>query len=165
MSQKHVHTSLVLASILLAAGCGKQQPPAEGGTTAEAPMAAAQPAEPHPVPTEMAAADVDLSGIDKAEGGMTVEEIFTNKDELGETKVVVRGKVVKVNPEIMGKNWLHVRDGTGSGNTSDLTVTTSGDLPEVGDTVVVTGQVSLNKDFGLGYQYDVILEDAEVTVE
>ena len=65
----------------------------------------------------------------------------------------------------MGKNWLHVRDGTGSGNTSDLTVTTSGDLPEVGDTVVVTGQVSLNKDFGLGYQYDVILEDAEVTVE
>ena len=141
---------LVLTSILLAAGCGKQQPPAEVGTTADAPVAAA---------------DVDLSGIDTAEGGMTIEEIFAKKDELGETKVIVRGKVVKANPEIMGKNWLHVRDGTGSEGTSDLTVTTSGKLPEVGDTVLVTGQVSLNKDFGLGYQYDVILEDAEIFVE
>lgn len=156
---------LVLTSILLAAGCGKQQPPAEVGTTADAPVAAAQPPEPHPVPSELAAADVDLSGIDKAEGGMTIEEIFAKKDELGETKVIVRGKVVKANPEIMGKNWLHVRDGTGSEGTSDLTVTTSGTLPEVGDTVLVTGQVSLNKDFGLGYQYDVILEDAEIFVE
>lgn len=165
MSQKTVRKYLVLASILLAAGCGKQQPPAEGGTTADAPMAEAQPSEPHPVPSELAAADVDLSGIDKADGGMTIEEIFAKKDELGETKVIVRGKVVKANPEIMGKNWLHVRDGTGSEGTSDLTVTTSGKLPEVGDTVLVTGQVSLNKDFGLGYQYDVILEDAEIFVE
>jgi hypothetical protein len=65
----------------------------------------------------------------------------------------------------MGKNWLHVRDGSGAEGTNDLTVTTAAHLPSVGDTVLVTGQVSLNKDFGMGYAYDVIVEDAEVKVE
>jgi hypothetical protein len=65
----------------------------------------------------------------------------------------------------MGKNWLHVRDGSGAEGTNDLTVTTAGAMPNVGDTVVVTGPVVLNKDFGMGYQYDVLIEDAQVTVE
>ena len=51
------------------------------------------------------------------------------------------------------------------GMTNDLTVTTAGTVPNVGDTVVVKGTVALNKDFGMGYQYDIIVEDAEVTVE
>jgi hypothetical protein len=78
---------------------------------------------------------------------------------------VFRGKVVKTNPNIMGKNWLHVRDGSGAEGTNDLTVTTAGTAPNVGDTVVVKGTVALEKDFGMGYQYDIIVEDAEVTVE
>jgi hypothetical protein len=65
----------------------------------------------------------------------------------------------------MGKNWLHVRDGSGAEGTNDLTITTAGTLPNVGDTVVVTGNVALNKDFGMGYAYDVLVEDAQVTVE
>jgi hypothetical protein len=77
----------------------------------------------------------------------------------------VRGKIVKANAGIMGKNWLHLRDGYATGTASDLTVTTSAVAPKVGDTVLVTGKVSLNKDFGMGYQYDVIIEDAEVKVE
>jgi hypothetical protein len=108
---------------------------------------------------------VDLSGIEKAEGGKTVAEVFAEKGTLAGKAVTVRGKVVKTNAAIMDRNWLHVRDGSGAEGTNDLTVTTSGALPKVGDTVVVTGEVSLNKDFGMGYAYDVIVEGAEVTVE
>jgi hypothetical protein len=78
--------------------------------------------------------------------------------------VVVRAKVVKYNPQIMGKNWLHLEDGTGKAGSNDLTVTTNGEA-KVGDTVLVTGVVTTNKDFGAGYKYDVILEDANVKVE
>jgi hypothetical protein len=65
----------------------------------------------------------------------------------------------------MGKNWLHVRDGTGEEGTNDLTVTTIDVLPNVGDLVLVTGPLETDKDFGMGYRYDLIIEDAEVTVE
>jgi hypothetical protein len=78
----------------------------------------------------------------------------------------VRGKVVKYNAEIMGKNWLHIQDGSGSADKSnnDLTVTTTTPA-KVGDTVLVTGSVTTNKDFGAGYKYTVILDDAKVVVE
>jgi hypothetical protein len=120
--------------------------------------------EDHPPPAADKA-DVDLSGIAKADGGKTVEEVYKEKDTLANGKVVVRGKVVKVNPSIMGKNWLHVRDGSGGDGTNDLTVTTAGTLPEVGEVVVVTGTVVLDQDFGMGYQYPVIVQDAEITIE
>jgi hypothetical protein len=91
--------------------------------------------------------------------------VFAEKDALSGQKVAVRGKIVKVNAGIMNTNWLHVRDGSGAEGTNDLTVTTAGTVPNVGDTVLLTGTVALNKDFGMGYSYDVIVEDAEVTVE
>jgi hypothetical protein len=65
---------------------------------------------------------------------------------------------------IMGKNWIHVQDGTEAAGNYDLTVTTQG-TAKVGDVVVVEGGISLNKDFGAGYKYDVIMEDASCTVE
>ena len=122
--------------------------------------------EGHPtIETQSAeAVDVDLSGIEKAEGGQTVAEIFGNKSDLKGKQVTVRGKVVKFNPEIMGKNWIHLQDGTGEAGSKDLTVTTDA-VAKVGDTVLVTGKVTADKDFGYGYKYDVILEDAKVTVE
>ena len=109
--------------------------------------------------------EVDLSGIAKAEGGKTVAEVFAEKASLAGKPVTVRGKVAKVNGGIMGKNWLHVRDGSGAEGTNDLTVTTAAELPQLGTIVVVTGPVTLDKDFGMGYQYDVIVEDAEIKVE
>ena len=107
---------------------------------------------------------VDLSGITVAEGGVTVEDMFTKKAELAGKSVSVRGKVVKFTPEIMGKNWIHLQDGTGAAGTNDLTVTTSA-TAKTGDTVTVKGALVIDKDFGYGYAYDVIIEDAEVTVE
>jgi hypothetical protein len=154
---------LALAAVAALAGCSKE-PTATTAAPSETPPASAPATEPHPMPAAPTE-EVDLSGIAKAEGGRTVAEVFAEKDQLAGQPVIVRGKVVKSNPDIMGKNWLHVRDGSGAEGTNDLTVTTSGAVPNVGDTVLVKGPLALDKDFGMGYVYDVIVEDAEVTVE
>lgn len=108
--------------------------------------------------------DIDFTGLEKAEGGTTIVGIFTNKDNLSGKEVVVRGKVVKFNRKILGKNWIHLRDGTGEEGTNDLTITSQAEV-NVGDTVLVRGMVVLNQDFGFGYKYDVLIEDAEITKE
>lgn len=109
-------------------------------------------------------APVEVGLIKKAEGGKTVAEVFQEKEKLAGKKVTIRAKVVKFTPEIMDKNWFHIQDGTGAAGSNDLTVTTSQTL-EKGKTVVVTGTLAVDKDFGYGYRYDVIIEDAQVTVE
>ena len=109
-------------------------------------------------------ADVDLSNIKKAEGGQTVADLFANKAALAGKDVVVRGRVVKFTPNVMGKNWLHVRDGSGSAGSNDLTVSTSA-TAAVGNMVVVRGKLVTDRDLGAGYHYDIIIEDAAVAVE
>lgn len=111
-----------------------------------------------------AAQKMDFSGITKASGGKTIAEIYAQKAQLAGKKTAVRGKVVKYNAGIMGKNWIHLRDGTGAEGSNDLAVTTKTDA-KVGDTVLVRGNVVTDKDYGYGYKYPVIVEDAEVTVE
>jgi len=125
--------------------------------------AAMQGAEDHSRP-EVAKSDLDMSGLSKPEGGKTVGEIFAEKDKLAGQAVTIRAKVAKFSPEIMGTNWLHLQDGTGEAGTDDLTIT-SPVTANVGDTVLVKGVVTTNKDFGFGYKYDVIIEKAEVTIE
>jgi hypothetical protein len=159
------HTPLAIAILVALAGCAKKEAAPAAGTEATPATSSAAPAEAHPVPAAPDSTDVDLSGIVKADGGKTVAEIYAERDQLAGTQVVVRGKVVKTNAGIMERNWLHVQDGTGEAGTNDLTVTTTAAVPPVGTTVLVSGQVATNKDFGLGYQYDVILEDAEVVAE
>ena len=85
------------------------------------------------------------------------------RTELSGKPTTIRGQVVKVNTGIMGKNWLHLRDasGTDAAKDNDLTVITK-DVAAVGDVVVATGKVTTNKDFGAGYSYPVVLEDAAV---
>ena len=135
-------------------------PPLPGATTSGLP-----PGHP-PLTGATASPKVDLTGIKRADGGKTIQEIFAAQSKLAGKPVSVRGKVVKYNAEIMGKNWLHIQDGSGSAEKSnnDLTVTTTTPA-KVGDTVLVTGSVTTNKDFGAGYKYTVILDDAKVTVE
>ncbi len=110
--------------------------------------------------------EVDLANVEKAADGLTIGEIFSGKADLAEKTVTLRGKVVKFSPQIMGTNWIHLQDGSGdqAAGTHDLTVT-SGVQVSVGDTIVASGVLTLNKDFGYGYKYDLIMENAEVTVE
>jgi len=103
--------------------------------------------------------------VEKAKGAdaCTVSEAYENAGKLDKKTVVVRGKVVKVSKGIMGKNWVHLRDGSGDAEkgTNNLVVTTQ-DLPNVGGVVTAKGTLHKDKDFGAGYKYRVIVEEATV---
>lgn len=107
--------------------------------------------------------DVEVK-VEKAAGGLTVAEIWKQKGSLNGREVIVRGKVVKFLAGIMGRNWAHIQDGSGSGASgdNDITVTTDARVA-VGDVVTVKGTLAADKDFGAGYKYDVILEKATFT--
>ncbi|HEY9113622.1 MAG TPA: GW dipeptide domain-containing protein [Bacteroidales bacterium] len=98
--------------------------------------------------------------VTPVEGGITIEELYKNRNDYAEQVVTVTGQVTKVNTGIMGKNWLHIQDGTIDGENYDLTITTD-DIASIGDVVIFQGKISLNKDFGYGYAYDVLMEDAK----
>ena len=108
-------------------------------------------------------ADETIS-VDPIKGGLTIAQLFDNKETYDGKLVKIKGKVVKVNNGIMGRNWVHIQDGTGDQTNYDLTVTTNDNI-QVGQVVVVEGYVALNKDFGSGYKYDILLEDSKVTPE
>lgn len=91
----------------------------------------------------------------------TVAALHQDKAALAGQAVRVQGKVVKVNNGIMGRNFLHVQDGTGDPNTNDLTVT-SKQTALVGDQVTITGRVAINRDFGAGYAYPLLVEEASI---
>ena len=103
--------------------------------------------------------------MDKASGAdaRTVAEVWAQKGGLKEKSVTIRGQVVKYNPGVMGKNWIHLQDGSGeaSKGNHDITVT-SQDPAAKGDIVTVKGIVRQDKDFGAGYVYALIVEDAKV---
>ncbi|MEW6652161.1 MAG: GW dipeptide domain-containing protein [Bacteroidota bacterium] len=99
--------------------------------------------------------------IEKAAGGITIAQLFANPSAYSNRTVTVKGKVVKMNSGIMGKNWIHIQDGTKSGSDFNLTVTTQ-DIAVKDDIITVTGKIVLNKDFGYGYTYKVLMEDAKV---
>jgi hypothetical protein len=106
---------------------------------------------------------VEVQKLPPPEGGSSIADVWANRKSLGGKTVTVRGTVVKFNGGIMGKNWLHVQDGSGSAEakTHDLTVTTDA-VAKVGDVVTVTGTLTLDKDFGAGYTYAAIVENATV---
>ena len=76
---------------------------------------------------------------------------------------MISGIVTKYNEAIMNTNWIHIQDGSGDNGTFDLTVTSATKV-SVGETIVVKGIVTLDKDFGAGYKYEVIIENASVSV-
>jgi hypothetical protein len=106
--------------------------------------------------------------VAKATGsnGYTIAELYKNRTKLNKKKVVVRGKVVKLTGNIMGRNWIHLRDGSGSRATNDYNlVVTSKSIPADGSVVLVKGTLIKDRNFGSGYKYDVIVEDAEIIAE
>lgn len=120
---------------------------------------------------EMAAAHAGLakSGgaadvkVPKAVGAhaRTVAEIITKRAELKDKPVLLRAKVVKYNAGIMGKNWIHLRDGSGAAadGSNDLLLTSTRPA-KLGEVITVNGVVRLDQDFGAGYVYKVLIEEA-----
>jgi hypothetical protein len=113
------------------------------------------------VATAPAGADEKVAA---APNGKTVAAVWAAKDALKGKPVIVRGKVVKLNNGIMGRNWVHLRDGTGANGTNDLLVTTQ-DVAKLGDVVTATGTIATKQDFGAGYAYDVMVENATLATK
>lgn len=97
-----------------------------------------------------------------AAAAKTVEALNVEKAQLKGKQVAFKGKVVKVNNNVMKKNFLHIQDGTGKDGTNDITVTSTQTAKE-GDVVSIVGKVTLDRDFGAGYLYPLIIEDAVIS--
>ncbi len=136
-------------SIIFSSGVARPSVPALGGTHTGTKKAA----------------PVEKVKVAKAAGpnAHTVEDLYEKRTELNTKSIVVSGKVTKVSQSIMGKNWIHLQDGSGdpSKGNDDIIVTTQ-DLPAVGDVVTVSGILFKDKDFGSGYKYAVIIEEGKI---
>ena len=93
--------------------------------------------------------------------GITIGKLYSDRQSYSDQTVIVSGKVTKFNPGIMGRNWVHIQDGSESDGKFDLTVTTDQSVT-VGDVVTFSGEIALDKDFGAGYTYEVIMENAKI---
>ncbi|MBN1252734.1 MAG: hypothetical protein JXR51_01895 [Bacteroidales bacterium] len=97
--------------------------------------------------------------VEAVDGGITIAQLFADKEKYAGKIVKIRGKVTKFNAAIMKKNWIHIQDGTENDGKFDLVATSQMDC-KVGDIITVEGKIELNKDFGYGYSYEVLMEDA-----
>ncbi len=102
--------------------------------------------------------------VEPLKDGYTIAKLFNEKKSLVGKKIKVKGKVVKYNEGILNRNWIHIQDGTGEKDSYDLVITTNTSV-QIGQTIIAEGTVALDKDFGAGYVYAVLLEDAEIKTE
>ena len=124
-----------------------------------------------PTPDEMKKIHTGTTSSDKQQinveplaDGKTVQQIYTDKSSLAGKDVKVKGQVVKFNKQIMKRNWIHIQDGTGTENEFDLVITSDTDV-NVGDVIIAEGTLAVDKDFGAGYFFPVIIENARINVE
>lgn len=122
-----------------------------GGQTMAAPV---EPA------TETTAGNDGGGPVEKADGGYTVAEVFANRQALKGQTVKVRGRVVKVSRGILRRNWVHLQDGTGESGKDKIIFRSPNQIARVGSIITAEGRVETDLDFGYGYSYEVLVEDA-----
>ena len=123
---------------------------------AQSPHGEAQPYTRKPVP------DVKKNiKITQDKDGISIAELLSRKDFYAGKNVKVKGEVTKFNKAIMDKNWIHIQDGTENGGKFDLTITSTAEV-KVGEIVSMEGKIVLNKDFGYGYYFEVMMEEGVV---
>ncbi|MEW6088586.1 MAG: hypothetical protein AB1498_09835 [bacterium] len=132
--------------------------PAPEGTISAEPAPTAETPAPAPAETKAEASAA------AAPVNMAIADIFAKKAELDGKTVTIHGNVAKVNLGVMGKNWLHIQDGTGAQGANDITITTQSEA-NINDKITATGIISVDKDFGFGYKYEIIMENASVAKE
>ena len=112
---------------------------------------------------ETPAADIKVAELTP---GQDIAYVYANKDSLAGQQISLRGKVVKYNDGILGTNFIHIQDGSGdvADGSNDLIVTSTTETA-VGETIVLTGTIVLDKDFGAGYTFPVLMDDATITKE
>lgn len=100
--------------------------------------------------------------LEKSDSELSIASVFKDKKLYSSKEFEIKAQVVKVTPQVMGKNWIHIQDGSDFEGSFDLTVTTMAEGIQKGDVVVFKGTLSLDKDFGYGYSYAVLMEDAKL---
>jgi hypothetical protein len=147
-------TVFLIAIIISAVAC---RGPLSKPKSAEAPAeTAVQGSKPGKATIEKQAVSVE-----KTEGVTTIAQLYSDLKKFDGATIRVKGKVTKVNPAIMNKNWIHLQDGTEADGQFDLTITTDQDF-QVGSVVTIEGKIALDKDFGYGYSYKVLLEEGKI---
>jgi hypothetical protein len=148
--------------------------PQPAGAPANSPAKAAPPAaappqqQSAPMGSKVAVMPMEKRiSVKKAVGpnSYTIAEIYRNSAKLDKKQVVVRGKIVKVTSGIMKRIWVHIQDGTGSQakGTHNLVCTTTTATSHLDDVVTVRGTVAKDRDFGYGYHYKVLIENATIS--
>ena len=128
-----------------------------------------------PIPTEMPMHEMVMPGmmehggagntflpdlrIDPVDGGVTIGDLYQNAADYQGKEILVKGQITKIVRAVMGKNWVHMQDGSQSDGKFDLTITTQ-DSVAVGDVALFKGILATDKDFGTGFFYEIILEEA-----
>lgn len=97
--------------------------------------------------------------VDLVEGTITIAQLYADPESFAGKTIRVRGEVTKFNAMIMDRNWVHLQDGTEYNEKFDLTATST-ETFDVGDPVTLEGILAVNKDFGYGYSYEILLENA-----
>jgi len=97
----------------------------------------------------------------------TIEEVHMWRKSLEGQTITLDATVYKVSHQIMKLDWTHLGDGTGDEKklTDDLVFTSASTAIKSGDKVTATGKVIVNKDFGFGYFYKVLIQDATFKVK
>ena len=108
----------------------------------------------------MAQMGATQASVSKDAGLLTVEKIFSDKQNLAGQLVSVQGEVVKVSNNIMGRTWVHIKDGTGQGEQAKIIFRSKTESANVGDKVTAKGVLAIDQDFGYGYVYPVIVNDS-----
>jgi hypothetical protein len=99
------------------------------------------------------------TSIEHEEGTISIAELYENPSAYEGKTIRVKGEVAKFNAQIMERNWIHIQDGTEFDGKYDLTLTSQQNFM-VGMVVTVEGILALNRDFGYGYSYELLLEEA-----
>jgi len=142
---------------------GQQKPSSPLTTTMQQPASMSQSAMSSEAHTGRKAVPVvENISVKPAKGGLSIAELYANKSKYSDKKVKVRGNVVKVNNQIMNRNWVHLQDGTKHGEEYDLTCTTQA-FVNIGDVITFEGVIALDKDFTSGYFYPLIMEEAHLS--
>ena len=107
-------------------------------------------------------AEVKETTVEATTHDISIEELRKNKEKYKNQTVRLRGEVTKYNPDIMHINWIHIKDGTSFNGKSDVTATSTTEV-KLGDTISIEGKVTLDKNFGSGYVYPILIENATIT--
>lgn len=99
--------------------------------------------------------------IQQPENGTSIEKLLSDPESFENKTIVTKGQVIKVNKNILDRNWVHIKDGTTFKDKTQITITTA-DSVNIGDVVTFKGNVTLEKDFGYGYVYPVLIENGKL---